>query len=181
MGNEGWLYYRFFHEFIQRHGPARVVDIGTHMAGSAVHLACGNPQGHVYTMDPDPNSKNCVALLPVKNITAFTGTSMALADQIRRFGPFDIAVIDGEHHINHMYPEYVCYRSMVKDGGLIFFDDVNYDQFPSMRIAWDLIPDPKALLPTLHFSGFGVCKVDHSIHALELRAALRQRERRATA
>lgn len=181
MGEEGWLYYRFFHEFIQKHGPAKVVDIGTHAAGSAAHLAYMNPQGHVYTMDPNPNSVNCAASLPVQNITAFTGTSIEMADTIRKYAPFDICCIDGEHHIDHMYPEYVCYRSMMKEGGLMFFDDVDYYQFPTMRTAWDLIPDEKLLLPTLHFSGFGVCKVSHAVYAPPLAEALRIKERSATA
>ena len=159
-----WKYYRLLHEVAKRMTPLRAIEIGTDRAGGAAHLAYANAKGNVITIDIDPEATARAMGLPVSNVLAILGGSMQVADRVAAFGPFDICFIDANHELQSAYPEYARYRQMVKQDGLIFFDDVDdRGLFPTMIDFWDMIADPKTLLPGMHYSGFGVCQVKHEI------------------
>lgn len=157
------LYYDFFYALSKLLGNARLVEIGTYNGVSAGHFAAGSGACSVVTIDITPVCARIIEQLPFPNITAITGDSLEVADQVAALGPYDVAFIDGTHDKEPIYREYCRYRQMLKPGGLMFFDDIDHWEYPGAREAWLLVRDPKVELPELHFSGFGVCAVDPAI------------------
>ena len=169
------LYYRFFHELVQEFCPLKVLEIGTYVGTSAAHLAFANGGGSVLTIDINPDAKlqleRAIEGHGLKfAIEAVTADSMQWANINRYLAAdghrgFDILFIDGLHNFNQTYGEYVAFRSFVKDGGLIFFDDLELDMATrEMQVFWALVPEEKQKLDMLHYTGFGVCKKDSNVY-----------------
>lgn len=158
-------YYRFFHEFVKRWKPERVLEIGTYHGTSAAHLAFADAARKIVTMDIDPSSTAMIQKISserdLSNITALTGDSFKIVSEAERFGPFDVLFIDAVHDFIHCYGEYLLYRPLMNQGGIIFFDDIHLGD--GMEEAWKRIVDKKVELPELHYTGFGACSVDFSL------------------
>ncbi len=161
IDNANWLYYRFFYELTKTWAPFKLVEVGTYHGGGAGHFAHLNRQGLVVTIDFDPTSALHVRACPLDNVVTITSSSLDAAVLAETYGPFDGCFIDAEHDLASMYQEYALYRKLVRDGGLMFFDDVNLN--PGMQKAWSLVRDPKTTLPGLHFSGFGVARKNDNV------------------
>ena len=151
-------YYRFFWEIAKRWAPERVLEIGTYKGSSIAHFAAGNPKGKCVTVDIEADSARLASEFKLPNLLPITANSAEAVDRCKILSPYDILFIDGQHDFNHCYGEYVLYRPLVKQGGLIFFDDIHVH--PEMEVAWEYIIDPKAEINNLHWTGFGVCQVD---------------------
>jgi predicted O-methyltransferase YrrM len=162
--DEGSLYYRFFFHLVERFGPLDCIEIGTYLASATAHLAYRNA-GRVVSLDIDPQRTADAGALCAKldlTFSLLTGDSLDLVKTID--GTFDLCFLDGEHELRQTYAEYLAYRDLVRDGGLVFFDDITLNS--SMRVLWDCIPDPKARLDFLHVynnAGFGVCQKDPAV------------------
>jgi predicted O-methyltransferase YrrM len=167
------LYYRFFHELVKRFHPLRVLEIGTYVGTSAAHFGFANTDGgSVLTIDVNPDAKLQLertiegkGLYAVKAMTydsmQWIKTHQALD---RGVAIYDVLFIDGLHNFNQTYGEYAAYRQLVKDGGLIFFDDLELDMATrDMQALWEFIPDPKIKLDGLHYTGFGVCEKNPNV------------------
>ena len=156
-------YYRFFHEFVKRFSPTSVLEVGTYKGSSAAHLALAAPACRVLTLDVDPEATRLVRAVAgergLTNLTAIVRPSSdALFGEAERLAPFDVLFIDAVHDFENCYGDYLRYRPLVNPGGIIFFDDVRIDR--QMEAAWSCIADPKVELPSLHYTGFGACKLD---------------------
>lgn len=164
------FYYRFFHELVQEFHPLSVLEIGTYVGTSACHLAQANIGGLVTTIDVNPDAKlqleRAIEGRGFIGVEAITADSMTWVNGRRSYPPlFDILFIDGLHNFNQTYGEYVAFRHLVKDGGLIFFDDLELQMATwEMQVFWDLVPEEKLKLDMLHYTGFGVCKKDSNVH-----------------
>lgn len=172
------LYYRFFHEMVLEYEPLQVVEVGTYLGSSAAHLAYRN-RGTVVTVDVDPLATDRAIELDLPNLRPITGDSMEAVDKVREFGPFDVCFIDTKHSFRQAYSEYATYRELVRDGGLIFFDDIELGE--EMPVLWDMIQEPKRSLKVLHYTGFGVVQKDGGVAVDSPREAIRKAERRLAA
>lgn len=168
-------YYRFFHELAKQRGPLRALEIGTYRGTSAAHLAWANVGGTVVTVDVDPNSAALCAALGIRNLTAITADAAEAIPRVACHAPFDVLFVDAQHDFDHCYGEYLCYRPMVAPGGIVFFDDLHIH--PEMEAAWDAVADPKAELPSLHYTGFGACVADPDVAPTPWHEAVRRRAR----
>lgn len=151
------LYYRFFHDLILEYEPLKIVELGTYLGSSAAHLAYSN-RGPVVTIDLDPSATEKAKALNLSNLRTITSDSLKALEGVRDVGSFDICFIDTQHYFRQAYAEYVAYRDLVRDGGLIFFDDIELGD--EMSVLWDMIPEPKKSLKVLHYTGFGVVQKD---------------------
>jgi RimJ/RimL family protein N-acetyltransferase len=161
------VYYRFLFECSRTLRPAVVFEIGTCEGKSAAHLAAGNPDGLVITLDVRPTARTHVENLRLPNLVFLQSDSMDAPRNLRHMPKIDLLFIDGDHRFDQVYAEYALYRPHVKDDGLIFFDDI--DISGEMRRLWAAIPDPKESLPALHYTGFGVAARSAAIAPLPLR------------
>jgi diamine N-acetyltransferase len=148
------VYYRYFYDLARALQPAVTFEIGTCEAKSAAHLAAGNPAGLVITLDIRASAKQFADRLALPNLVSILCNSLEAPQQLRYVPMIDVLFIDGDHRFEQSFREYALYRPFVKEGGLIFFDDIEISD--EMRRLWDAIPDPKEALPKLHYTGFGV-------------------------
>jgi predicted O-methyltransferase YrrM len=156
------LYYRFFHHLTQQKGPLQVLEIGTYYGSSACHFAYADLISFVRTIDCDPGARitleQIAAERSLMNVEAITSDSLvwayeAGAAHVRRY---DVLFIDGLHQAAQVNAEYEAYRPLVRDDGLIFFDDIDLGD---MDRFWRAVLDPKIRLDDLHYTGFGCCQV----------------------
>lgn len=155
-------YYLFLYELARITGPQVIIETGTRRGHSAAQFAAGAPAAKVYTMDILESSKADVARFPVQNVIALTGDSLALADQVKSLAPVcDILLLDSDHSYRVSRAEYLAYRPLVRDGGIILLDDVNIN--PELKRSWAEVVDPKFDAPYLHYMGFGIAVKDDSL------------------
>lgn len=148
-------YYLFLYELARRVDPKIVIETGTRRGHSAAQFAAGAPAATVITIDILESSKADVARFPVTNVVALTGDSTKIFDQVKGMAPVcDILLLDSDHTYEVIRAEYLAYRELVRDGGIILIDDININ--PGLRKAWDEVSDPKIEATHLHYMGFGL-------------------------
>ena len=150
------VYYRFFYEFARTFCPKTTFEIGTCEGLSAAHLAAGNPEGTVITLDIKPEAKRLADALLIPNLVSIVCHSIEAPKRLKWIPPIDLLFVDGNHAFDDAYGEYVTYRPLVRDGGLIFFDDISIND--DMQRLWNAVSDPKTVLDGLHYTGFGVAE-----------------------
>lgn len=153
------LYYQYLHLLANWFQPLTAVEIGTHAGTSAAHLAHGH-DGSVITVDNNPAATAAVNALGYRNIKAHTADSSEAGAALFMNGvKCDVLYIDGNHTFNQAWGEYVLYRRLVRNGGLILIDDVDLEMDgDEMNVMWSLIPEPKMRADWLHATGFGIVK-----------------------
>lgn len=142
----------FFYELVKELKPALMLETGTDRGRSAAHLALGNPEGLMITIDIDPACKANVDALGIQNIQSHAVDSLAHVAMIPD-GALDLLFLDSLHTYEHTIQEWRAYQRKVKKGGLVFFDDIHLDQ--GMERFWAEVTGVKVDLSHLHYSGFG--------------------------
>jgi len=145
------LYYEFIYYVCKEFKPELMVEIGTYFGISAIHMALGNPEGKVYTIDKDERP---VVVSGISNIECIQGYSYEVQNKFVD-NSIDLLFIDGDHRYEYEKLDYEKYYPKVKDGGLILIDDIN---FASMGKLWDEIREVKLRVDGLRLrgEGFGV-------------------------
>jgi predicted O-methyltransferase YrrM len=146
-------YHLFLFEVARRVRPGLSWEIGSCEGAGAGHLGEGCREGRVITVDILPEAKAKVDALMVPNVVALASDSLAVLDLVKWKPQIDLLFIDGEHSRARVEAECAGYFPLVKEGGLILFDDIHLTG--DMSAMWEAIPYPKVELNYLHFSGFG--------------------------
>ncbi len=144
------------------------LEIGSSIGISSRHIAEGLPEdGLLICVDictdyVDPKVFHAIAdykknikCLELNSGIAF-GTIVKLLDGHK----LDMLYIDATHEFNWAYGEYLRYRLLVRDGGVIFFDDLKLH--PQMEYLWESIGEEKHRTDELHWTGFGYVIKDNS-------------------
>lgn len=154
------LYYNFLYEVCYQYRPLNILEIGTYCGTSAAHMAVSETSGNtVTTIDINPDALVQVTNACPSNVISIIANS---ADAIKldniKNTKFDIIYVDGWHDFNTTYNEYYLYRPLVKNGGLMIFDDVGLEMAgDEMNIFWKFVADPKYRVDYLHPNvGFGI-------------------------
>ena len=152
---ERTLYYRFLFEYAKRRRPAVMIETGTFRGHSAAHLAAGNPEGRVVTIDHDPEAAARVRAMNLANVTPVTGDSLAVFHNVRDLVPeVDLLFLDSSMKFPHAHEEREAYSTLVRPGCPILLDDIFIN--PDMEKTWSLVPPEKAEANGLHYKGFGI-------------------------
>jgi predicted O-methyltransferase YrrM len=170
------VYYRFFFECATTMKPLVSLEIGTCEGKSAAHLATGYSGGTVITIDIRPESKTSADRLLLPNVVSIVGDSLEIPHLLKWMPVLDLLFIDGQHDLRQAYREYLLYRPYVREGGLVYFDDIRINS--GMERLWEVIQDPKTELPSLHYTGFGVAMKDSRIAPISLEEAMGEAQRR---
>lgn len=136
--------------------PGSMLETGTDRGRSAAHLAVGNPDGKVVTIDIDPACSKNALDLGIPNITTVTANALDYAKQVPN-ASLDLLFLDSLHTYEHVSAEWRAFRPKVKDGGIVFFDDIHLDT--GMDRFWKEVREEKFDISELHFSGFGAVVV----------------------
>lgn len=159
-------YYRFFWEFVKRQQPETVLEVGTYYGSSIAHFAAAGNKPSCVTIDINLEAARHVSAFGLKNIMTLIGNSSDMVKMSAHLHwQYDVLFIDAFHDFKNCYQEYLNYRPLLREGGIIFFDDVAMDA--EMKLAFELVGDPKVELPTLHWTGFGAAKVDPRAKVLD--------------
>jgi predicted O-methyltransferase YrrM len=159
-------YYRLIWELVKQKKPAYSLEIGIDKGGSTLTLAAAHPAGSVVSVDISKdaceNARRIAEAHGLRNLVVANDDSLRNIKLLRTIGKkADLLFLDGRHDFEHCYAEYIEYRPFMQQGGIILFDDIHESR--QMETAWEYVVDPKVELPRAHHSGFGACKVDHSI------------------
>lgn len=163
-GDDVAHYYRFLYEYARVESPPLMLETGTRHGHSAAHLAVGNPQGVVVTIDIEAEAKIEVDAFALPNIRSITSDSVMAVDRVTDLtlrapgAAFDLLFIDSAHFYAIASSEYLVYRPKLRHGALVLLDDIHIN--PEMERFWASIEDPKVELNFLHYMGFGIALKD---------------------
>lgn len=140
-----WLtpYYSFLYHLCQEMKPEKMVEIGTECGIGCIHMALGNPNGNVTTIDVHDMHELVEGysfFKDIHNIEMVVGDSTV---EHARFADesIDLLFIDGDHRYAYAKADYDLWYQKVKTGGLILLDDTQLDE--EMERFWEEIQEPK--------------------------------------
>lgn len=147
---------------------ARTLEIGICGGQSATHLAAGNSDGVVISIDIKLEAKSLIDALLIPDLVSVTCDSMAGPHLFRWMPEIDVHYIDGDHTLSQAYGEYELYLYFVRDGALVFFDELHIS--PEMEFMWRSVADPKGDLVVLHYVALDVALKDPAARPVTLDA-----------
>jgi len=154
--------------------PTRVLEIGTHVGASTVHLAAAliaaSHRSCLVTVDVEDVNDSAEAVwrragLPksprqmIEELNGKIETRFVTGDSRYFFAnnneTFDLIFLDGDHSAETVYREIVGALDVITENGLI----VLHDYFPDGRPLWSdgvVIPGPFAAVEKLRSTGFAI-------------------------
>jgi len=144
-------HYRFLYLFVKKYQPEVIVELGTHWGISASAMAKGNPKATVHTIDIQKYDKH---FNNDSNIKEYLGSSIDV-DIVKQIpNQIELLFSDSGHSYELTVDEYWDYLPKMKDGGVIFFDDIFSAE--GTKIFWDNLDVEKIVLYDVHLEfGFG--------------------------
>jgi len=137
-------YYSFLYLVSREFKPKMMVEIGTYWGIGAIHLALGNPEGKVITIDKMDWFQETIHKFcqneNIMNIKAIVGESAKMASSFAD-NSIDLLFIDGDHEYIAEKEDYIKYFPKVKDNGIILIDDIQ--QTKEMERFWEEVKDCK--------------------------------------
>lgn len=110
--------------------PTRVVEIGTFLGYSAIHIARAiQPDGHLWSFEVNPEYA-AAARLHISNaglneaVTVVEGVALVTLRTIESHGPFDAIFVDADKGSYDRYGEWAARH--LRRGGLLLADNVFY-------------------------------------------------------
>lgn len=123
-------YYRTFYRLAMEFKPKLSVELGSWQATAAAHLAAGNREGIVYTIDIHKDDKGAQgraieAAAHYPNLFYINKWTWDAAPDIEALGlPIDILYIDAWHDYQYAIKEWELYSPMLADPALVICDDI---------------------------------------------------------
>lgn len=133
---------RILYRISKKFRPAVMLELGTSLGISGAHLAMGNPDGRLITIEGCPNigamAQSNFNELAIKNIEVKSGNfDDVLPGILSDLSKIDLIFIDG----NHTYEATKRYFEMVlphlHEESIVIFDDIHWSE--GMKKAWDEI------------------------------------------
>ncbi|MGR9105937.1 MAG: O-methyltransferase [Gammaproteobacteria bacterium] len=166
---------RAIYYLIKAFQPISVLEIGTHIGASTIHIASAlnsssNKNGQVISVDiSDVNSpitkpwlKYGVPLSPIEMIDKLgygsfvdfiTDASLSYATRCQH--SFDFIFLDGDHSAKTVYREIPIALNLLNENGIVLL----HDYFPDMKSLWSngsVIPGPFLAIEALKKEGLNV-------------------------
>jgi predicted O-methyltransferase YrrM len=119
-------------------GRTRVVELGTATAWTTVSLALADPLREVVTYDPNewPERERYLALVdePTRRRITFV-PAPGSAGPVRDDLVVDVLYVDSSHARDETIEEMTVWRSALRPGARIVFDDYDHPDYPGIREA----------------------------------------------
>jgi predicted O-methyltransferase YrrM len=154
------MYYRFMFELARAIKLKVYFETGTRDGTSVAHIGMACEDAQALTIDNKRIAAEAVRPLQkhIPNIEIILGDSLKSVDQVkeRLKGKIDLLFLDAMHTYEAVSQEYKLYSPLVREGGIILMDDINFNE--GMQKAWSEIKEPKIELSHLHIvrnTGFG--------------------------
>lgn len=155
-------YYRFLKVLAENLRPALCLELGVCGGGGSLHMALGNPAGHVVGVDIARDHEEQMVHIETHcpNFRFWLGDSVMAAREVYgQYGACGLLFVDTIHEYARTLAEYrAWWPYMATENAVICFDDLFR---PGMQDAWDALPGNKLRLDFLHNGaenggGFGV-------------------------
>lgn len=150
-------YYRLFYLIARELEPALSVELGSWQATAAAHLAVGNPDGLVLTIDihredKDAQKRTIEAVERLPNLTYINKWTWDAVADVRAPGKaIDLLFIDAWHDYKLVMREWAAYEPLLADVALVIADDITTAyNFEGMLRFWDELPGEKFLNSYVH-------------------------------
>ena len=161
---EPLYYYRFFYLFAMEFKPRFSVELGAWQATCAAHMAGGNPDGVVVTIDhhtdPGDEAHRARALEAAQrypNLFYLQGWTWDMVGEVRAFGKrVEVLFIDSWHQHDKVTRDWQDYSPLLSSPALVVADDILEKDGPviaGMQRFWDGLPGEKFLDRRLHPCG----------------------------
>lgn len=131
-----------------------VVEFGTAFGVSGMYWLSGLKDGHLYTFEPNQDW----AAIAAENLAAVSASFTLTTETFESAGPgliapgsVDIAFIDAIHTSDFVEAQCAILKPMMKPGGLILFDDINFSQ--DMKGCWDRIVQSQDVIAAATIEG----------------------------
>lgn len=146
-------YNLFMTRIVEQCGPSCCVELGTHNGVGARHLAAGDEDTQVWTVDFDPHGVGFFKGWP--NIRFVQALAVEAADLVP--SPIDLLFIDTEQTYDSVMREFYAYKPKLGDPSLVLFDDAYHNE--DVAPAWAELGLDGFVSPCLHYTGFGIAFV----------------------
>lgn len=85
------------------------------------------------------NSDNLLGNMLHKNLTLICGNTRSnyVIDSVNKLGPYDLIFIDADHTYDGVKSDFNNYLSMLSEGGVIGFHDVECPDWPGINEFWN--------------------------------------------
>jgi len=143
---------------IRHYKPKTVIELGTSIGVSTIHMAKGNPGSQVITIEGNNDICNYARQLfkkqNIKNIKAINGLFDDYLPYFEKnYSAPEMVFIDGNHTYEATLKYYDHFARLMQEGFLIL-DDINWSQ--GMKKAWHDILSGDANLTTIDLFFLGI-------------------------
>lgn len=133
---------RILYRIARKFRPELMVELGTSLGISGAHLAMGNPEGKLITIEGCPNigaiSQSNFNELAIKNIELKIGNfDEVLPGILGDLPKIDLIFIDGNHTYEATHRYFEMFKPGLHEGSVVIFDDIHWSE--GMKKAWDEI------------------------------------------
>jgi len=114
-------------QFLRIQQPTKILEIGTAIGYSAIRMLDELPEVHVTTIERDEERANLAKINVLRarlesRFQLIEGDALDVSEDAESYGPFDVLFIDAAKGQYDRF--FSLYEPMVKEGGLIFSDNV---------------------------------------------------------
>jgi predicted O-methyltransferase YrrM len=157
------VYYRFLYRLMQAVSPhnngVKMIELGCKYGAATLHFIKGG--GALSLMidcheqiDPRFLTQQAGDRWRFRQCRSTSAAAVEAANEYGDGGKFDIVFIDTDHAYETTRAEFAFWRSRVKEGGLILFDDIGTGGYACSKF-WNQLHGDKLSLPELHPVGWG--------------------------
>lgn len=137
---------RFYSWLVATRASDAVVEFGTAFGVSGMYWLAGLAgRGHLHTFDPNGDRAGFAAenLSAIgENFTLTNETFESAGPRLLAPGSIDVAFVDAIHTGAFVCRQYAVLRPLMKPGGLILFDDIDFSE--DMQDCWrEIASDPE--------------------------------------
>ncbi len=172
---------RFMFRLVRSLKPHRVLELGTNLGVSAMHLAAAlelnQEGGKLLTIEGDPtlskiSRENLTRVVAKDTATVLTGHfDEVLSTGYAHAAPFDLVFIDGHHEEAATLRYFERIRPLLAPGACVAFDDI--EPFRPVRNAWKKIIAREQNSGTVDLLGIGLWFAPLTLPAQEARTKVR--------
>jgi predicted O-methyltransferase YrrM len=124
-------------KLVNYYQPNRILEMGTSLGFGTYHLAAGNVNGKVMSIDACANTqhiaKSSLQKLQFDNVDFFNGTFSHFFE-FYTGGEFDFVFVDGHHDGNALIEYMTTLENFTHDNTIFVLDDIRWSN--SMKDAW---------------------------------------------
>jgi predicted O-methyltransferase YrrM len=157
---------RLIFQMINHYGCKRILELGTSLGLSSAYMACATAEGHIVTMEGDPNiasiAQNLHQRMGLKHIDIVVGPFVDNISQVTTKDTlWDMLFIDGHHSEEPTYRYFCELLPHCHDQSMIIIDDIYWSS--GMTRAWHKIKSHPDVTLSIDLYDIGIIFINPSL------------------